>query len=169
MYEGMELPAQVFVADPHAQAEATETRVIHVAGERRADASDPPGAELLTADGDHIQLTLGRWRAAHGTFTDDGMRFEARFGGLVVFGHYALFTQGPEDGAPLVPIDGAGIRDAFDADDAGNATFALGRTAPFGPGTRIYCIFASDGEEHRTAPGDLSRTTHIQLVATIDA
>ncbi len=163
------MPAQVFVADPRAKAEATETRVIHVAGVRRADASDPPGAELLTADGDHIQLTLGRWRAAHGTFTDDGTRFEARFGGLVVFGHYALFVQGPGAGAPLVPIDGAGRRNAFDADDAGNATFALGRTAPFAAGTRVYCIYASDGEEHRTTPGDLSRTTHVQLLATIDA
>jgi hypothetical protein len=172
LYEGIDLPIEVFVADPHAPIAVGGERVLHVAGVRRPDASDPETTELVSADADHLQVTLGEWREARGSYALEvsprgATQLVAQFDGLVAFGSYSLFAQAQETNAPLLPLDGGGTKNGFHADTNGKARIAVPLPGALVAGTHVVLVFHSDGADHGRSPGDLTRDAHIQLAATI--
>lgn len=166
-------PAQVYVLDKNAPAESDDRGLVHAPGLRRPADNDEPNVELYDADANSLLFTLEKWRAANGTATlspssDGGTQVVAQFRRLIAFGRYSLFLRTPGgDGARLVPLDGAGTHNSFDAvqDGTANVVVAVPRRLP--SGSQIVVVYHSDALDHGATPGIVGKDAHPQLLVRV--
>jgi hypothetical protein len=163
---------QVFVRDPRSPAEKGAHGTPHVKGLRPVRTEDGGNTELFNADGDTLLFTLEKWRAAGGAFevTPDagGDRVAFNLHRLIAFGHYSVFIrENAPDGEHFLPLDGSGLANDFDARQDGAANLVITASGHVTSGTTLVVIYHSDGQDHGNSPGELGRTAHLQLVATL--
>ena len=165
---------QVLVADPSAAAAVGPQNIPHVAGYRPAHpGTDPATAQIFTAQGHALGITLGAWLGARGSGTitchGDTATATNHFTGLIPGALYQLnrlqFTaQGPTR-SPMGKPDGSDS--VFTAGKDGTATITSSLPYCPGPTEGVVLAYHSDGQNHGAALGTLGVNLHNQLATRI--
>ncbi len=163
---------RVFVADARAKAGTAPGGLPHVDGIRPATAKDAPDEPTFTASGLGLGVSLGRWVAATGSATivpEEGRdRVICTFQRLIPFGVYSVFVGSiTHPHAALVPLDGSGLHDSFQASIRGLARLATLTARPLTRADVLVLVFHADGESHGRSPGNLDADAAEQLFARV--
>jgi hypothetical protein len=172
-HQKVAIDPQVFVKASGVTAGVGPQNIRHVAGFAPARLSDPPSTPLFNADGQPLDITLGRWLGARGTATIEaarsgGARVAASFSGLIPRGTYSLFrvTFRP-GGNTFTPLDGTGASNSFTAGTTGTAGVTVRAPTPLTHANAVLLVYHSDGRTHGTSRGAPGVTAHHQLIARI--
>ena len=166
---------QVFVGDPTVSIGGIGLEGIeHVAGLRALRLSDA-NVPLFTAEGAHMGFTSTKWLAATGSaslapFDDGAVRVKLDFVNLVVFGAYSVLKRfAGASGDVFLPLDGAGDKNGFVADDAGHASLAIRSPQPLGETGALLLVYHSNGKPQAQRSGSIGVTSHDHLIAPFGA
>lgn len=164
---------QVFVLDKNAHAERRWQGIEHVAGERNAQADDPPGSEIYNATGAPLGMTLEQWLHAGGSVTlaargDGGEDVTVVLHGLKPGGRFSLFeTHFDQTPFGFTPADGTGTGNSFTADANGSASVTLSAPEQMTHANAVLVVYHSDNQAHGNERGSLGETAHHQLIARL--
>lgn len=163
---------RVFVADARAKAGTAPGELPHVDGIRPATAKDAPDEPTFTAAGLGLGVSLGRWAAATGSATIEPEKGRDRaictFHRLIPFGIYSVFVGNiAHPHAALVPLDGSGLHDSFQASIRGWARLTTLTARPLTRDDVLVLVFHADGESHGRSPGNLDADAAEQLFARV--
>ncbi|GAC1446948.1 MAG: hypothetical protein PVSMB8_04950 [Vulcanimicrobiaceae bacterium] len=164
---------QVFVAASASLAATGLQGTIHVAGVRNAVMVDDPDRAVVSATGQPLGFTLGRWFAATGeaelTPLPNGTeRVGLHFAHLVPNGRYSLFENHFDmQHVNFTPLDGAGTANGFVASKAGDAVLSVIARAPLTHDNAVLLVYHSDGLDHGQSRGAVGISAHHQLIARI--
>ncbi|WP_430231369.1 hypothetical protein [Paraburkholderia tropica] len=137
MHVAEPLDPRVFVADANSPAAIGPQGIAHVAGVRNAHLGDSPSTPLFDAQSRPLDVTLQSWLSAPGVVTltpgahgRETVDIESK--GLVPRGLYSVF-ENHFDQTPVgfTPLDGAGKRNTFRADETWHARLSVTSSSVF--------------------------------------
>ncbi len=170
--QGRLVDPQIFMKSENAKAGVGLQNIPHAAGVVPLQLDSRQNLLLYNAEGNPLNLTLGKWIGATGTMTvtrnGAGSRVVTEFSGLIPGGSYSLFviTFNPA-GDAYAPADGTGLDNSFTSDPDGTGAVTVESPVLLTDKNAVVLVYHSDGNPHGADRGVPGITAHDQLAARL--